>query len=43
VDFDFYESLTPQQCLNTIVELVGRLQHGVNTGLERIHRVPQGE
>lgn len=43
VDFAFYESLTAQQRLDIMVELVGRLQHGANTGLERIHRVPKGE
>jgi hypothetical protein len=43
VDFAFYESLTPQQPLDIMVELVGRLQHGANTGLDRIHRVPRGE
>ena len=43
VDFAFYESLTAQQRLDIMVELVGRLQHGSNTGLDRIHRVPKGE
>jgi len=43
VDFAFYESLTPQQRLDIMVELVGRLQYGTNTGLDRIHRVPKGE
>ena len=43
VDFAFYESLTAQQRLDIMVELVGRLQHGSHTGLDRIHRVPKGE
>jgi hypothetical protein len=43
VDFAFYESLTPQQRLDIMVELVGRIQHGANTGLERIHRVPKSK
>ena len=43
VDFAFYESLTAQQRLDMMVELVGLLQHGATTGLERIHRVPKGE
>jgi hypothetical protein len=41
VDFAFYESLTSQQRLDMMVELVGRLQHGTHTGLERIHRMPK--
>lgn len=43
VDFAFYESLTAQERLDIMVELVGRLQHGVTTGLERVYRVPKGE
>ena len=43
VDFAFYESLTAQQRLDMMVELVGHNQHGVTTGLERIHRLPKGE
>jgi len=43
VDFEFYEALTPQERLDIMVELVARLQHGANTGLDRIHRVPKGQ
>jgi len=43
VDFNFYEALTPQERLDIMTELVGRLQHGANIGLDRIHRVPKGQ
>ncbi|CAN5364685.1 hypothetical protein BH11ARM1_BH11ARM1_15630 [soil metagenome] len=35
LDFEFYESLTPQQRLDIMAELVGRLQHGADNGLNR--------
>lgn len=38
-DEAFYASLTPQERLDIMVELVGRLQSGTKQGLARVYRL----